>query len=155
MSGITASTFTGIASSIRDVLQAALPDASVYDYAPVQGFNKLPVVWMSPPNFVRHEPDVNDSQLGARDLHLTFTLNAYVLDNVSGEGGRSAEDAAAALMGTIIGTIDNNPTISGAVLLEAIVSSGEFQRADIAIRNVEGGQPVVGYEALLEVFTIV
>lgn len=150
---ITATTFSGVAEAARSVLQAGLPDVSVYDYAPVQGFSTLPVVWFTAPNFQRHAPDEIDSQLGARDLHLVYTLHAYVLDNASGEGGRNAEDEAAQLIGRIIGVIDNDPTLGGAVLYEAIIASGEFRTADLA--TVQGGQPVVGYEAQFEVFTIV
>lgn len=150
---IGATTFGTVAQAARSVLQDALPGVSVYDYMPVQGFNTLPAIWFSAPNFERHEPDEPDSQLGGRDLHLTYTLNAYVLDNATGEGGRNAEDEAAQLMGEIIGVIDNDPTLGGAVLLEAIVSGGEYRTAELA--TVSGGQPVVGYEATLEVFTIV
>ena len=152
---IGALTFGTIATAAKDVLQEAIPEASVYDYAPVQGFNRLPAVWFVPPDFERHEPDETDSQLGARDLPLSYTLDAVVLDSATGDGGRTAEDSAAQLMGRIIGAVDNDPTLGGAVLIEAIVSGGEFMRADVAMQNVTGGQPVVGYEARLEVFTVV
>lgn len=151
---ITAGTFGAVAAAARDTIQAALPLASVYDYAPVQGFNRLPAIWFSAPDFERHAPDEEDSTLGARDLHLTYTVNAYVLDNATGEGGRNAEDEAAQLIGSVIAAVDADPTLGGVVLVEAIVSGGEFKAAEVAMQNVEGAAPVVGYEAQLEVFTI-
>jgi hypothetical protein len=155
MTGVTSTTIGGIAAAARTVLQDALPLASVYDYAPVQGFDTFPAIWFTPPSIERRSVDDAEQQLGAVDLTLRYTLHAYVLDNASGEGGRSAEDEAAQLIGTIIGTIDANPTLSGAVDVESIIESAEFQRADIAVANVSGGLAVVGYEAQFAVFTLV
>lgn len=153
--GVGSATFGLVAAAARDVLQAAMPDASVYDYAPVQGFNKFPVVFFVPPDFVRKEAGEPESQLGSVDLNLTFTLMAFVLDNATGEGGRNAEDEAAQFMGRIIGVIDNDPTLGGVVLIESVVSEGQFQRMQIATENVSGGSPVVGYEARLDVQTLI
>jgi len=155
MAGMTDTTIRDIAAAARDVLAAALPAASVYDYKPVQGFNTLPAIWFTPPDFERRPVDEAESQLGSYDLELRYTLHAYVLDNATGEGGRGAEDAAAALIGQIVGIIDNNPTLDGAVLIESIIESGEFQYAELASAQVSGGMPVCGYEAVFAVSTLV
>lgn len=91
----------------------------------------------------RREPDEPESQLGTRDLSLTFALRLYV--PIAGAQAEVAgQRAARRLLGELVDALDAAPTLGGTVNLEA-----QFVDGDMSFTDADAQVQMVIYECEL------
>lgn len=77
----------------------------------------------------RREPDEAESQLGSRDVALTFALRLYV-PIAGAQADVVGQRNARRLLGELVDALDAAPTLGGTVNLEAQIVEGEMSFTD-------------------------
>ena len=121
-------------------------ELKIYDHE-ARDLDTLPALTIDgPTTFRRTQPDEAESQLGAYDWFLTFTLRIYVaLDDP-----QTATHDARAILGQVMAALDADRGLGGAALIDASLSSGE-----LTFTEEENRRPMAVYECALEVWTLV
>lgn len=118
----------------------------VYDHEP-RDLDTLPAVTIDgPTSFRRVAPEESESQLGATDWHLGYTLRVYIAD----DDPSTATGEIRTVVGQVVAAIDADETLGGAAALGARVAAGQQVYTD----DPERRQMVV-MECQLEAWALV
>jgi hypothetical protein len=131
-----------IADRIKAVLDALVSAAY---WPPVAMPDALPAAVVQPPTVRRVAPEDGESQMGADDWRIDFSVSAYF--DLADTG--TAQTAGVEFFEAFVSAVDNDPTLAGTVL-DAKVTTGSPDYDRISERR-----PVFIYECTVETFCLV